>query len=148
MSNAKVQSAAAQWLVDLESADYIEQLWPAFQAWLAKDPRHRAAFERMEEAARHLDALQYLRPIGEAVNPDLLSDLLCDTWDASELSRDPGVNRCIRSARWGLGTASQPCSIVRAALKGRRRSWPEATAGRRAHRPERVICVQSVRNSR
>jgi len=107
MSNTKVDAAAAQWLIELETADRIEQLWPDFQVWLAQDPRHRAAFLRVEEAGRRLDALRYLRPSGKAVNPDLLSEML----DASERRRAPWVDRCIR---WVSGTASSLLSTARA----------------------------------
>ena len=63
MQNEKLNTMAAQWLTDLETSENIDNLWPAFQAWLAEDPRNRQAFLKMEDAARRMDSLWGLRLI-------------------------------------------------------------------------------------
>jgi transmembrane sensor len=65
--------AAQEWLLRLESAERIDEVWPDFEKWLAEDPRNRKAFLQLEKASRRLDRLGELRPPGEEVNPDLLS---------------------------------------------------------------------------
>ena len=66
-----IESQAATWLArsdaggeDGESAE--------FTAWLAADPRHRAAYLRLAAAWERSARLKMLRPEGQQIDPDLL----------------------------------------------------------------------------
>lgn len=70
-ADAAVARAAAEWLGrrdgGLSGAEEAE-----FAAWLEADPRHRAAFQRLEEASSALDQLAAFRPAsGGEPDPDL-----------------------------------------------------------------------------
>jgi transmembrane sensor len=67
-----IEEQAAKWLVQLDSTGSPEK-WAALDAWLAASPRHRAAFLRLSVAWSRSDNLRRLRPLDEAVDPDLLS---------------------------------------------------------------------------
>ena len=74
MSNAsEFEAQAAEWLVRRERADFGEQDRLAFDAWLQADPRHRAAYVRLEAAWRQADRLNRLRPLDGKVDEDLLA---------------------------------------------------------------------------
>ena len=60
LSRTRIRKAAARWLIRLQTAERIEDHWPAFEQWLRK-PQHRAAFERMERAWRAVNDLKVLR---------------------------------------------------------------------------------------
>lgn len=73
MRSAKViETEAAAWLARLDGREAAD--WPPeFQAWLGDDPRHRAAFTRLEVAWKRFDPLRKLKPLGRAVDEDLLA---------------------------------------------------------------------------
>jgi transmembrane sensor len=74
MSNAsEFEAQAAAWLVRRESPAFSEQERQGFEAWLEADPRHQAAYVRLEAAWRRLDRLTRLRPLDGAVDEDLLA---------------------------------------------------------------------------
>ncbi len=74
MSNAsEFEAQAAAWLVRRESPEFTEQERQAFDAWLEADPRHQAAYVRLEAAWRRLDRLNRLRPLDGKVDEDLLA---------------------------------------------------------------------------
>lgn len=74
MSTAsEFEAQAAAWLVRREDPDFSEQDRLAFEAWLAEDARHRAAFLRLETAWRRADRLGRLRPLDGQVDEDLLA---------------------------------------------------------------------------
>jgi ferric-dicitrate binding protein FerR (iron transport regulator) len=58
MSASDVRAAAAKWLIELECADSIEDIWPQFDIWLREDPRHRETYLRVERTWRALDSLR------------------------------------------------------------------------------------------
>jgi transmembrane sensor len=55
MRSKDSRARAAKWLIELDSAERIEELWPPFQAWLAEDDANREAFARVETAWRALN---------------------------------------------------------------------------------------------
>ena len=72
MSNgADIETQAAAWIARLDSigSDTNADL----AAWLAADPRHRAAYLRLAEAWRRTAPLERLRPIDGFPDPDLLA---------------------------------------------------------------------------
>jgi transmembrane sensor len=73
MRSAKViETEAAAWLARLDARQARERP-PEFEAWLDNDPRHRAAFTRLEVAWKRSDLLRKLKPPDRAVNEDLLA---------------------------------------------------------------------------
>jgi ferric-dicitrate binding protein FerR (iron transport regulator) len=58
MSEERIKNEASRWLIELDTAPTIgAALWNDFEAWIQKDPRHRATYIRMEEAWRAMDEL-------------------------------------------------------------------------------------------
>jgi transmembrane sensor len=72
VSNADdIESQAAEWLVWRDAAPTE---WNRdFTAWLAADPRHRAAYLRLAAAWERTAHLRRLRPEGSSLDADLLS---------------------------------------------------------------------------
>jgi ferric-dicitrate binding protein FerR (iron transport regulator) len=58
MTRNRIEKKAAHWLIELDTASNPAELWPKFQAWLDEDPRHRSAFNSMEEAWKAVDDLR------------------------------------------------------------------------------------------
>jgi len=74
MSNAsEFEAQAATWLVRREGPDFSAADQRAFDAWMEVDPRHRAAYLRLESAWRRADRLTRLRPLDGKVDEDLLA---------------------------------------------------------------------------
>ncbi len=73
MRSAKViETEAARWIARLDGQEAAD--WPPeFSAWLGDDPRHRAAFTRLEVAWKRFDSLRKLKPLDRAVDADLLA---------------------------------------------------------------------------
>jgi transmembrane sensor len=73
MSRAtEISDAAADWLIRLEGQTSPE-IWAAFETWMDRDPRHRAAFIRLRVAWNRVDRLKSARPADGAVDADLLA---------------------------------------------------------------------------
>ncbi len=51
---------AADWMLELQDRGVGEQRLAAWQAWLAEDPRHRQAFDRLQTVQECIDALPKL----------------------------------------------------------------------------------------
>lgn len=68
-----IEAAAADWLVRLDGLDKSGPMPVEFTAWCERDPRHRAAYLRLEVAWRKADRLSHLRVLGETVDVDLLA---------------------------------------------------------------------------
>src|ERR1700730_5830969 len=49
MTYEDIQDTAAGWLIALEDESKRDKLRPDFEAWRAADPRHRAAYLRLEQ---------------------------------------------------------------------------------------------------
>jgi transmembrane sensor len=58
MTQSCIKREAAKWLIELDTAQNIEEHWPAFEAWLDENPEHRAAFTSMEKAWKAVEDLQ------------------------------------------------------------------------------------------
>jgi transmembrane sensor len=67
----EIENQAAEWLVRLES-DPSEPQRAECESWLALDPRHRAAFLRLEKGWRRADRLKNLKPLDGEVNEHVL----------------------------------------------------------------------------
>ncbi len=67
----EIENQAAEWLVRLES-DASEPQRAQFESWLALDPRHRAAFLRLERGWRRADRLKNLKPLDGEVDEHVL----------------------------------------------------------------------------
>jgi ferric-dicitrate binding protein FerR (iron transport regulator) len=52
MPKRNIETKAAAWIYELETADSFESIWPRFQAWLNEDPQHGAIYRRIEKAWR------------------------------------------------------------------------------------------------
>jgi ferric-dicitrate binding protein FerR (iron transport regulator) len=75
-----IDRQAAYWLIELESSKKIEDLWPAFEAWLNERPAHLAAFLRLETAWRALDDLRDLLRADGMPEPPWYERLLPRVW--------------------------------------------------------------------
>ncbi|HVY79756.1 MAG TPA: FecR domain-containing protein [Steroidobacteraceae bacterium] len=74
MSTASdIEAQAAAWLVRRDGERFSAADQQAFDAWMAADPRHRAAYLRIEQAWRRTDRLNRLRPLDGKVDEDLLA---------------------------------------------------------------------------
>ena len=47
MSSREVLSEATRWLVELEAAERLEDVWPEFDDWFQASAAHRAAYEKV-----------------------------------------------------------------------------------------------------
>jgi ferric-dicitrate binding protein FerR (iron transport regulator) len=57
-----MRAAAAKWLIELESAESIDAIWPEFDAWLRENPEHQKTYLRIETTWRALDDLRTAWP--------------------------------------------------------------------------------------
>ena len=69
----EIEQRAAEWLIRLDAEDRGRKRADLadLEAFLAQHPRHRAAFQRLSEAWRRLDALRKLAPLDGTIDPDL-----------------------------------------------------------------------------
>jgi transmembrane sensor len=79
----EIEQQAAEWVARIDLRGTPEE-WAALDAWLAANPRHRAAFLRLSVAWRRADQLKKLLPPGAAVDPDLLDPARLDAMEADE----------------------------------------------------------------
>jgi len=66
-----IESEAANWLIRLER-DPSAEIRANFDTWLAADPRHHAAFIRLEKTWSRTDILKRLRPLDGAIDEQVL----------------------------------------------------------------------------
>ncbi len=66
-----IESDAAQWLIRLEG-DSSRETRASFDAWLAADSRHQAAFVRLKETWTRVDILKRLRPLDGTIDEQVL----------------------------------------------------------------------------
>jgi ferric-dicitrate binding protein FerR (iron transport regulator) len=71
---ASINEAAATWLLRLEASDSPE-LRQDFQKWLDEEPRHKAAFARLESAWLTIETFRLFRPADGSVDEDLIAKL-------------------------------------------------------------------------
>ena len=62
MKNSRMRAAAAKWLIELESAESIDAIWPEFDTWLRENPEHQKTYLRIERTWRALDDLRKAWP--------------------------------------------------------------------------------------
>ena len=67
------EAHAAAWLVRREASNFTAAEQVEFDAWANADPRHRAAYVRLEAAWRRADRLRGLKPLDGTVDEDLLA---------------------------------------------------------------------------
>jgi ferric-dicitrate binding protein FerR (iron transport regulator) len=67
----EIEQQAAEWVARIDVGATPEER-AALDAWLAANPRHRAAYLRLAAAWRRADQLKGLRPGSGTVDPDLL----------------------------------------------------------------------------
>jgi transmembrane sensor len=68
---ADIEVAAAAWIARGDARGGVQD--QELAAWLAADPRHRAAYVRLAHAWERSRRLARLRPAGRAIDPDLLA---------------------------------------------------------------------------
>jgi transmembrane sensor len=95
---------AAEWLVQLDIHGSPET-WAALDAWLAANPRHRAAFLRLSVAWRRADALRSLRPLDSEVDEDLLSS-------ARRRARERSAHGRRLRPRWAVALVSAMAVVI------------------------------------
>jgi ferric-dicitrate binding protein FerR (iron transport regulator) len=57
MRLAEIRSQAIHWVVELDTTEHIEDLWPNFEAWLLQDIEHQRAYRHAERTWRMLGQL-------------------------------------------------------------------------------------------
>jgi len=67
------EAQAAAWLVKRDDGPLSAEMQAEFDAWIASDPRARAAYLRLEIAWKRADSLRRLRPLDGDVDENLLS---------------------------------------------------------------------------
>jgi transmembrane sensor len=72
-TSSDLEAQAAAWLVRREAPTLTAEEIAEFEAWASADPRHRAAYVRLEAAWRRADRLRGLRPLDGTVDEDLLA---------------------------------------------------------------------------
>ena len=71
---AAINEAAAIWLLRLE-ASASPELRKDFQKWLDQEPRHKAAFIRLQFAWYRSDKFRFFRSADGSVDEDLITKL-------------------------------------------------------------------------
>ncbi len=71
MTANDIESDATHWLIRLE-ADPSSQTRADFEAWLAADPRHQAAYIRAERSWSHADIVKRLKPLDGAIDEQVI----------------------------------------------------------------------------
>ena len=58
MSLSSVSSEATEWVIKIQTSGSVDELWPAFEAWLYGDQAHWNAFVQAQDAWQRLDWLK------------------------------------------------------------------------------------------
>jgi transmembrane sensor len=105
-----IESTASEWLVRLET-DASAEVRSEFDRWLEADPRHKAAYLRLERGWRRADRLKNLRPLDGAVNENVL-DTFPQGQDSGrqEATADPVVT--VSRPRTPWFAAAAPLAII------------------------------------
>jgi transmembrane sensor len=67
-----IEIEASEWLARLDRTDATDEDRAAFERWRDADPRHMAAYARLESAWGQLDRVRALRPASSQVDADIL----------------------------------------------------------------------------
>jgi transmembrane sensor len=89
-----IEEKAAEWFVELQSAQRIEDKWQEFERWKEESRKHEVAFTRIENAWSLADRLR------DTAKPDLLS--LGIEVDGHGMTRALILGRWIRELKWRL----------------------------------------------
>ena len=109
-----IEGQAAAWIARRDRGDGRDA---GLSAWLAADPRHRAAYLRLAQAWRRSELLERLRPTSGAIDPDLLAT-----------PRPPG--RWTRlGRRGGTGQIAPPSAHIPRRAASRAFGWGAMVAG-------------------
>ena len=85
-SRAAARVHARRWLIELESTERLDEIWPQFEAWLDEHPDNHEMYLRAERARRTMDRLgRYCPPEGSAEAERLLS--VIRTWAVRRRAR-------------------------------------------------------------
>ncbi len=103
-----IEAQAAQWIARCDHDAHGSDA--GLLAWLAADPRHRAAYLRLAEAWRRSGRLQRLRPTDGLIDPDLLAPPRPPTgWRRlrrrDRASAESGHRRVPRALGWSAAAA-------------------------------------------
>jgi len=101
MAAPDIEEQAARWIVRLE-ADPSPATQAKLSHWLAADPRHRAAYVRLNAGWRRANRLRFMRPLDGAVDEDLLRER--DFVESLEAPPTPSVRK--RRRPWVLIAAT------------------------------------------
>ena len=99
MSTAKVDSttrAAIDWMLRLESGNASPSERQVFKAWLAEDPAHLAAWQRVANALS-------FNPRARATDPDLLKQVQRMLNGRSFFTRHKALQHALLAVLVGLG---------------------------------------------
>src|SRR5690242_1639528 len=58
VSLSSVSSEATEWVIKIQTSGSLDELWPAFEAWLYGDQAHWNAFVQAQDAWQRLDWLK------------------------------------------------------------------------------------------
>jgi transmembrane sensor len=86
----EIEQQAAEWVARIDLRGTPEE-WAALDAWLAANPRHRAAFLRLSVAWRRADQLKKLAPSNGLVDADLFDPARLDGAESDEDELDETV---------------------------------------------------------
>ena len=116
-NNARIEQdellrTAAEWSVELSSAEISPRRIAQWQQWLAASEAHRDAFDRIQSTLRTID-----RSVGENISWPTQSEMASDGYDGSL----PVVVWRVRSSRVAAGRASRGPAWVGALRTHRRR---------------------------
>jgi len=48
MEDTDASLSAARWFIELRNSECLDDIWPAFEAWLGEHPENRAAYAQVE----------------------------------------------------------------------------------------------------
>jgi hypothetical protein len=71
--HAEIEAEAAVWIVRVDGGSMSSEENAALKRFLDKDPRHLAAYLRLQTAWQRADSLRRLRPLDGKIDPDLLA---------------------------------------------------------------------------
>jgi ferric-dicitrate binding protein FerR (iron transport regulator) len=95
MTHRRIKKQAARWLIELDTAENIEEHWPKFEAWLYKNPEHRDAFVSMERAWHSVEDLRAFFVNDRSLNPPPLFKAEPPGTQADSLSKSPWFMRAV-----------------------------------------------------
>ncbi len=92
--------AAGEWLLELQDRDLEVERILAWQAWMAEDPRHQQAFDRLQQIQECIDRIESIPwPTDREVADDLASDRALDAHSHGTGAALP-IRQDRRTRRW------------------------------------------------